>query len=223
MMFLQQLLITTSLTPRVRRDSLLPDRPINRLRRVKKNRKGNSIDIINRLRRRLNPALLTESAKNLVPKSRLLTIVVTLLPSSAVVQVVVLDDEFAVEVFQEPREWVGGNEVDTETGVADKFAEDDVLRADPPGVEVHWETNGLESGPRAERDDSDVKKFLWLIGVQSEKWVRVFGEMMCAVEFPEVIIIVHDSVIPVEVEVKHDAVKTDRDRKPLPAQVDGRL
>lgn len=107
--------------------------------------------------------------------------------------------------------------------MADELAEDDILRANPPGVKIHRETNCFESGPCAERNDSDVEEFLWFIGVQGEKWVRVLGKMVCAVKFPEVVIIVHDSVIPIEVEIEHDAIQTDRDRKPLPAQVDRRL
>lgn len=131
----------------------------------------------------------------------------------------VLDDEFAVEVLEEPGKQVGCDEVNTQTGVADEFAENDILRADPPLVESHRHAHEFHSCPSEERDNSDIEEFLWFIRIQCEQWVWVFGKVVSAMMFPEAVIVVHNPVVPVEPKVENDAVKTSFEREPCPVHV----
>lgn len=147
MVLFQQFLITASFAPRIGRHGLLANIERDRLGRIKEYRHGHGVDIINSSRCRLNPAFPSEGAKDLIPESCLLSVIVTLLPPRTVVKIMILNDEFAVEVLKKPRERIGGDKVDAETRMADEFAEDNVLRADPPVVESHRQAHEFEGCP----------------------------------------------------------------------------
>lgn len=51
----------------------------------------------------------------------------------------------------------------------------------------------------------------------------MFGEVVRAVVFPERVEVVHETVVPVEPEVKDDAVDADLERKPFPVHLGGEL
>ena len=102
-------------------------------------RKIKRIRIIHILRRSFNP--VTTGSKQAIPHSRLLAVVVALSPSFAVVQVVIFDDQLAVEVLQKESSgaWSGGE--DSQAAVSESFGEDDVFVADPPVVEALEKVN----------------------------------------------------------------------------------
>lgn len=58
------------------------------------------VDIVNVVRNGLNP--ITASPKDTIPETSLLAIVIALLPTLAVVQVVVLDDKLGIEITKSP-------------------------------------------------------------------------------------------------------------------------
>lgn len=92
------------------------------------------IRIIHIIRRSFNP--VATGSKNAVPHSRLLAVVVALSPTLAVVQVVVFDDELAVEVLQKESGWARRRGEDSQAAVSEGFGENDVFVADPPVVEA---------------------------------------------------------------------------------------
>lgn len=158
----------------------------------------------------LNP--LSRSPKHTIPKQRLLAIVLTLLPSLSMMQVMILSRQLRIKQPQKPVVCTRRNHENSQSRVTKQFREEEVVVTYPPIIESHRETKGkLHRGVGKKRNDGDIENLLLGIGVKGEKRVGMFSEMMRAVEFPESVVLVHYAVVPVEVEVEDNPVKTDLD------------
>lgn len=101
--------------------------------------------------------------------------------------------------------------------MATQLGKHDILVADPPLVEAHGKTHELEGEVSREWDDGDVEDLLFEIGVECQERVGVLGQVMRAVVFPKTADLVHESMVPVEPKVKHDAVQANFEWEPNPA------
>ena len=84
----------------------------------------------------------------------------------------------------------------------------------PPIVEAHREAHQLQRAVRKERDNRDVENFLLGVGVDGQEWVGVLRKVMCTMELPEAVVLVHKAVVPVEPEVQDDTVEAKFDGDP---------
>ena len=175
-------------------------------------RHGRLVHVVDIIVDRLNT--ITAGAKDAVPEASLLAVVVALLPALAVVQVVVFDDQLSIEVAEGPAESRGWGRMDSEATVTSELGKDDVLMADPPLIKAHRHTHELHREVGHERDTSDVKELLFQVGVERQQRVRMLGEMVGAVVFPQPADVMHQAVVPIEPEVEDDAVKSSLKRQP---------
>lgn len=172
------------------------------------------IDVVDILFHRLDAPIT--SAENTIPETRLLAVVVTLPPALAVVQVVVFNNDIAVEHLQQPAHSRGHGQVDADAAMTEDLGEGNVLVADPPFIEAHRQANKLKREVGHQRDAHHVEKLLLVVCVGGEEGVRVLGQVVGAVVLPQRTNIVHQAVVPVEEEVEDDAVEADFEREPLP-------
>lgn len=130
------------------------------------------------------------------------------------VQVVVLRRQLGLKQSQEQRVGRWWSSEDSHARVTEQLCEDDILVADPEIVEAHGQAHQLECAVGEERDDGNVEDLLLSVGIDGEQRVGVLGEMVCAVEFPKSVVLVHEAVVPVEPEVQNDSVETHLDGNP---------
>lgn len=145
--------------------------------------------------------------KQTVPKPRLLSIITTLPPSLAVVQIVIFNNQLAVNIAQHERRYPRSNGVHAQARVAHDLAEENVRLADPPVVEGHRESEG-EFGREVgqQRDDDDFDELLLYVGEAREDWDGVLREVVRSVVPPEEADFVAGAVVHVEPEVDDDGV-----------------
>lgn len=139
------------------------------------------------------------------------------------VKIVVLDDEFASEVSHEGREHVGRRGVQAQAGMPRKLGKNNVLMANPPLVKTHRKTHSLHREVCHQGNAGDVEDLLPKVGVQSEQRVGVLCQVVSTVELPKRLNLVHQTVVPVEPEVKNDAIETGLEEEPLPGHLGGHL
>src|SRR3954447_19010653 len=106
--------------------------------------------------------------------------------------------------------------METKTTMSSKLRKHNIELTNMPFVETHRHTYEFHSEISHQRDPCNIEEFLFRVRINGKKWVRVFRQMMCSVEFPETVHVVHDAVTPVEPEVQDDAVETDFNRNPFP-------
>lgn len=179
------------------------------------------IHIVNVLVRRLNARMT--SPKNPIPETTLLAVVVALPPALTVVQVMVLDDDLAVEELEEPVESRRRRQMDAKTTVAPDLRERNVLMAHPQLIKAHGQANAFQGKVGHHGDADHVEEFLPVVCIRGEEGVGVFGEVVGAMELPETAHVMHQAVIPVEPEVKGDAVETNLQREPFPVHLGRQL
>nr|POE49587.1 hypothetical protein CFP56_50504 [Quercus suber]POF20065.1 hypothetical protein CFP56_52314 [Quercus suber] len=150
---------------------------------------------------------LVARAEQPVPEAGLLAIVVALLPALAVMEIVILDDELAVDQLQQPRGRAGGDDVHANTAVAKRFGEQQELETHPAVVEAHREAHELEHAVGEKRDTDHLDEFLLRVGVGGKHGVGVLGEMVRAVVFPQDVDLVARTMVQVEPAVENDRVE----------------
>lgn len=134
---------------------------------------------------------LESGAKDRIPEQSLLAIVVALAVSDSVMEIVILRDQFAVEVMEEPCRRGRRRNVETHTAVSEELGEDDVLVANPPVEEAHGKSHQLQGEIGDERYDGNVEDFLFGVGEQSQERCGVLGQVMGAVVLPQAVKLVH--------------------------------
>lgn len=131
----------------------------------------------------------------------------------------VLDNKFGVEHLKQPREGVRRGSVNAQATVASQFGEHNILVAQEPLVETHREAHQFHGPIGQQRNTRDIEEFLFGIGVEGQQWVRVLGEVMGSVVFPETADIVHQTVVPIEPEVQDNSVQSGLKWQPVPAHI----
>ena len=153
-----------------------------------------------------------DGAKDAIPKTALLSIVVALPPTLAMVKVMVLDDDFGVQHLQDPAESGRYSEVDADATVSPDLCKGNILMADPPLVEAHGQAEQLHGEVGHHGHANHVEELLLVVRVGSKEGVRVLGKMVSAVELPETADIMHESMVPIEPEVKNNSVEANLER-----------
>lgn len=161
---------------------------------------------------------ITAGAEQAIPETSLLSVIVTLSPSVAVVQVMVFDDELCIKELEYPVDGGRSAPVNAKTTVSDDLREHHILITDIPFVERHGHADQLQGTPRKERDDKNIEELLLVVGICSEQWVGMFRQVVCAVIFPQRGHAVHQAVVPIEPEVDRDAVESNLKRQPAPVE-----
>lgn len=153
-------------------------------------------------------------AKDRVEQSTLFAVVVALLPSSAMMQVVVFNDELHIEVLEERCDGQRWRTEGAQPAVSKQFDENDVFITDPRLVKAHWHAHALAGVEGKHWDDDNVEKLLPAIGVQRQQRIGMFRQMMGSMKLPKPRDIVHGSVVPVEPKVNHERVHGLFDKQP---------
>ena len=175
-----------------------------------KKRHPGRVNVVDILLQRLDPWVY--GAKDAIPKTALLSIVVALPPTLAMVKVMVLDDDFGVQHLQDPAESGRYSEVDADATVSPDLCKGNILMADPPLVEAHGQAEQLHGEVGHHGHANHVEELLLVVCISSEERVRVFGKMVSAMELPETADIMHESMVPIEPEVKNNTVEANLKR-----------
>jgi len=135
-------------------------------------------------------------------------------------EIVIFGNQVSIQEPQEPVQRGWWSRVNPKAAVSEKFGIYNELLTEPPLVEAHGKPHKLHGYVSHERNTNNVEEFLLMVGVQTEHSVWMLCEVMCAVIFPKTVNLVHETVIPVEPKVKHDAVESYLQGQEQ--QVDGR-
>lgn len=154
-----------------------------------------------------------DSTEKLIPNTSLLSVVTGLLPATRVMVVVVLNDEVHIEHLHGQQVECGWRTGASDTRVANELNEDDVGPAEQPVVVAEID-DGLNGEVSEEGDEEDVEPFLLGVGEKGEDGSWVLGGVVRAVELPEQVGLVHDSVVDVEPEVGSDREERHDERQP---------
>lgn len=159
-----------------------------------------------------NPGL-----EQLIPHPGLLAIVMAILPALAMVQIMVLDNKVHVTQPEQPRPGIDRRGNHPQAAVAQHLREDDVLLADPPLVEAHREPHQLHREVRDERRADDIDELLHRVRVRGQQRIRVLGQVVRAMELPQVLCLVRRAVHDVVPEVEGERIHARLEDEPVPA------
>lgn len=179
-----------------------------------KKRHPGRVNVVDILLQRLDPGV--DGAKDAIPKTALLSIVVALPPTLAMVKVMVLDDNLSIQHLQDPAESCRYSEVDADATVSPDLCKGNILMTDPPLIEAHGQTEELHGEVGHHGHANHVEEFLLVVRIGSEEGVGVFSEMVGAMELPETADVMHESMVPIEPEVKNNTIEANLERQPFP-------